>query len=302
VVKIGSAVKNAAPGDKVLLSYNFCGDCDTCKSGHPAYCDTWTPLNFGCSRADGTLSLADEKGADVHCNFFGQSSFGQHAVVAASSMVKVSPETDLKLYAPLGCGLQTGAGAVINSLGTTKGSSLAVWGVGPVGLAAVMAGKIVGAKTIIAIDLQQDRLDLAQELGATHVIDGKARDVVEQVQKLSGANGVNFAVDCTGVPKVVENMVNSLGTRGRGCTVGAPKPGSTAAMDIFSHLMFGREYIGCVEGDADPPKVDTDSLSDLLLANVSTDGPVSDRAAQSRQVCDREDDQVLRCEGFPDGI
>lgn len=254
MVKVGSAVKNAAPGDKVLLSYNFCGDCETCKSGHPAYCDTWTPLNFGGARADGTMSLADEKGADVHCNFFGQSSFGQHAVVASSSMVKVAPDTDLKLYAPLGCGLQTGAGAVLNSLGTTKGSSLAVWGVGPVGLAAVMAGKIVGAKTIIAIDLQQDRLALAQEMGATHIVDGKASDVVEQVQKLSGANGVNFAVDCTGVPKVVENMVNSLGTRGRGCTVGAPKPGSTAALDIFSHLVFGREYIGCVEGDANPPE------------------------------------------------
>jgi Zn-dependent alcohol dehydrogenase len=255
VVKVGSAVKNAGPGDKVLLSYNFCGDCDRCKEDHPAYCDIWAPLNFGGSRIDGTCSLSDANGTDVHCNFFGQSSFGQHAVVAASSMVKVSPDTDLKLYASLGCGLQTGAGTVLNSLGTTKGSSLAVWGVGPVGLAAVMAGVLAGAKTIIAIDLQQDRLTLAKELGATHTIDGRASDVVEQVQKLSGTNGVNFAVDCTGVPKVVENMVNSLCTRGRGCSVGAPKPGSTAAIDIFSHLQFGGEYIGCVEGDANPPQV-----------------------------------------------
>lgn len=165
VAKVGSAVKNVAPGDKVLLSYNFCGDCITCKEGHPAYCDNWTPLNFGGSRIDGTCSLSDAKGADVQCNFFGQSSFGQHAVVAASSMIKVLPDTDLKLYAPLGCGFQTGAGAVLNSLGTTKGSSLAVWGVGPVGMAAVMAGVLAGAKAIIAIDLQQDRLALAKELG-----------------------------------------------------------------------------------------------------------------------------------------
>ena len=258
VVKVGADVKNAVPGDKVLLSFNFCGDCDTCKSGHPAYCDTWAPLNFGCTRADGTLSLADEQGAEVHCNFFGQSSFGNHAVVAANSMVKVSPDTDLKLYAPLGCGLQTGAGAVLNALGTTKGSSLAVWGVGPVGLAAVMAGKIAGAKTIIAIDLQQDRLALAQELGATHIVDGRASDVVEIVQKLSGTTGVNFAVECTGVPKVVENMVSSLAKRGRGCSLGAPKPGSTVAIDITEQLQFGREYIGCCEGDTYPPEVSYD--------------------------------------------
>lgn len=213
------------------------------------------PLNFGGVRADGGMSLKDDKGGDVHCNFFGQSSFGRHAIVSASSIVKVPAETNLKLYAPLGCGLQTGAGSVLNSLGVKSGSSLAVWGVGPVGLAAVMAGVLAGAKKIIAIDLQQDRLKLAQDMGATEIVDGKDADVVEQVRKLSGANGVDFAVDCTGVPKVVEDMINSLGTRGRGCTVGAPKPGSTVAVDIFSHLQFGREYIGCVEGDADPPKV-----------------------------------------------
>ena len=170
-------------------------------------------------------------------------------------MVKVPADTDLKLYAPLGCGLQTGAGAVLNSLAVTKGSSLAVWGVGPVGLAAVMAGVIAGAATIIAVDLQTDRLELAKSLGATHILNGRDEDIVKKVTEHSGSNGVNFAVDCTGVPKVVENMVNSLGTRGRGCTVGAPKMGSMASIDIFTHLVQGREYIGCTEGDAIPSKV-----------------------------------------------
>jgi len=183
-------------------------------------------------------------------------------------MVKVPADTDLRLYAPSGCGLQTGAGAVLNSLGVTKGSSLAVWGVGPVGLAAVMAGVIAGAKAIIAIDLQPDRLELAKSLGATHTLDGGDENVIQKVVELSKSNGVNFAVDCTGVPKVVENMINSLGTKGRGCTVGAPKPGAVASIDIFAHLIHGREYIGSTEGDCVPSKVSSATFSHLDSTNI----------------------------------
>ena len=212
-------------------------------------------LNFSGVRLDETMAFRNERHGDVHGHFFGQSSFGHHAIVSARSMIRVDSQTDLKLYAPLGCGLQTGVGVVLNTLRVTKGSSLAVWGVGPVGLAALMAGSLAGANTVIAIDLQQDRLKLAREVGATATIDGREADVVEQVIKLSGSNGVNFAVDCTGVPSVVENMINSLGTRGRGCSIGTPKPGSRVAVDVFSHLNLAREYIGCVLGDTDPHKV-----------------------------------------------
>ena len=255
VLAIGSAVTHVSPGDKVILSYNHCGFCDSCTSRHPAYCTSFMALNFSGVRVDESTAFRDEKIGNVHSHFFGQSCFGRHAIVSARSMTKVAADTDLKLYAPLGCGLQTGAGAVLNALRVTKESSLAVWGVGPVGLAAVMAGSLVGAKTIIAIDLQQDRLKLAHDMGATAAVDGKEADVVEQVIKLSGANGVNFAVDCTGVGLVVENMISSLGTRGRGCSIGTPKPGTKVAVDVFSHLNLAREYIGCVVGDADPPKV-----------------------------------------------
>lgn len=255
VREVGSEITNVSVGDKVLLSYNFCNTCASCASSHPAYCEKFVPLNFGGVRSDGSLSLQKEQGGDIHCNFFGQSSFSRHAIVSASSMVKVAPDTDLKLYAPLGCGLQTGAGAIFNSLSVTKGSSVAVWGAGPVGLAAIMAAVIAGATTIIAIDLQNDRLELAKTLGATATLSGTDEKVVEKVIELSKGDGVKYGVDCTGVPKVVENMVNSLGTRGRGCTIGAPKPGSVASIDIFTHLLKGREYVGCTEGDCIPAKV-----------------------------------------------
>lgn len=256
VVAVGSDVTAAAPGDKVLLTFDSCGRCSSCTSSHPAYCEKFAELNIRGLRSDGGVSLKDEKGNNVHGHFLGQSSFGQHAIVGANAMVKIPADIDLKLYAPLGCGLQTGAGAILNSLKVTNGSSLAVWGVGSVGLAGVMAGVLAGAKTIIAIDLEQDRLDLARAFGATQTINGKDVDIVDKVRKLSGkVEGVDFALDCTGVATVVENMINSLGKRGRGCSVGVPSPGSTVAIDMVMHLTMAREYIGSTEGDANPPEV-----------------------------------------------
>lgn len=208
-------------------------------------------------------------------------------------MIKVPADTNLQLYAPLGCGLQTGAGAVLNSLNVTEGSSLAVWGVGPVGLAAIMAGVIAGASIIVAIDLQSDRLALAKSIGATHSINGSDEDVVQKVISLSESNGVDFSLDCTGVPKVVENMISSLGTKGRSCTVGAPKPGALASIDIFAHLIHGREYIGCTEGDCVPSKASSnDSITIPLL--TCADDTLFNRTTQKGKIPIGKDDQVLQ--------
>jgi len=196
---------------------------------------------------------ADKDSQKVYSTFFGQSSFARHTLVHRSSVVRVPSGTDLALYAPLGCGMQTGAGAVLNTLNVREGSTVAVFGVGSVGMAAVMAAGLVRkAKTVIAVDLQESRLALAKELGATHGVLGSAKDVVEQIRALSESNGVDFAVDCTGVPAVVRNMIDALGSRGRAATVGAPGPGHTANLDIMTHLTYGKEYVGCSEGDSLP--------------------------------------------------
>lgn len=255
VVEVGDAIKHIQKGDKVLLSFNHCGTCRQCDAGHMAYCTSFVPLNFSGQRLDGTHTIQTVKGENVYANFFGQSSFMRHAVVSETSMVKVPPETPLHLFAALGCGFQTGAGSVINTLVAKPGSTLAVFGVGPVGMSAIMAGKIVGCSTIIAIDLRADRLAIAMEIGATHTIDGSASDVTEQIRNICPPNGVQFAVDGTGVPKVIETMIESLGTKGRAATVGAPKPGSKAAIDVFNLLILGREYVGCTEGDSNPKTV-----------------------------------------------
>lgn len=204
---------------------------------------------------DGSLSLSAPDGTQIHGNFFGQSSFARHTIVSGNSVVKVPSDTPLGLFAPLGCGVQTGAGAILNTLDVQPGKAVAIFGVGSVGMSAVMAAKMRGASIIIAVDLQPQRLELAKRLGATHSVVGSGEDVVAQIQKISGSNGVDYSVDCAGIPQVVEKALDYLGTRGKAATVGAPAPGKGAGVDVFSHLVMGRQYIGCCEGDGVPGKV-----------------------------------------------
>ena len=252
---------SCAKGDKVLLSFSHCEECAECKAGHPAYCHTFNDRNFGGIRPGrgavgepGTSAMltSETDKSPVYSSFFGQSSFARHTLVHRSSVVKVDPATDLALFAPMGCGMQTGAGAVLNSLNVREGSTVAVFGVGSVGMAAVMAAKLRKAKTIIAIDLQQSRIDLAKKLGATHGVIGSDKDVVEQIRAIVPPLGVDFAVDCTGVPQVVRTMIDALGSRGRASTVGAPGFGKCAEISIMDHLTYGKEYVGCCEGDSLP--------------------------------------------------
>ncbi|KAG4429665.1 hypothetical protein IFR05_014852 [Cadophora sp. M221] len=213
-VEVGSYVNDFQIGDKVLLSFNHCTYCTTCKEPDVAYCDNFMALNFGGSRPDGTRPLytsTDKK--PCNSNFFGQSSFMRTATVHHSTMVKVPQETDLGLCAPLGCGLQTGAGCVFNTLHVGVGNSIVIFGVGTVGLAAVMAAKMAGASTIIASDLSEARIRLAMELGATQTVSATVPDIVGEVRKVCSPLGVRFAIDETGNAQVIENMLAMLAPR-----------------------------------------------------------------------------------------
>ncbi|KAJ9609595.1 hypothetical protein H2200_005922 [Cladophialophora chaetospira] len=260
VLAVGSGVSHVAQDDKVLLSINTCQKCPNCLAGHPNYCDQSMPRNFGgCRISDGstTISVDGEKNGDqVSCfsSFFGQSSFSRHAVVDRSCVFKVPEESDLRLFAPLGCGISTGVGSVLNTLDVKEGSSLAIFGVGSVGLSAVMAGKLRKADTIIAIDLNPSRLDVARHLGATHVVDGNSADVVAELKK-HAPGGVNYAVDCTGSARVIETMLECLAVRGRAAQVGLAAPDKTVPVKILQHLLRGQEYVGCAGGDSVPSKM-----------------------------------------------
>lgn len=164
VLQVGSNIKYIEKKDKVLLSFDSCGSCKQCTSDHPAYCVEWAQRNFGQRRRHGSLSLSTEGGTKIHGNFFGQSSFARHAIVSGNSVVKVPSETPLGLFSPLGCGVQTGAGAILNTLDVQPGKSVAIFGAGSVGMSAIMAAKIREAEIIVAVDLQPQRLELAKKM------------------------------------------------------------------------------------------------------------------------------------------
>ena len=250
VVAVGRDVTDVAVDDHVVLSFVACGRCSTCRAGRPALCQQALERNFFAERADGSTALTTAAHEPVHSHFFGQSSFATHALAPAASVVVIDRDLDLRLAGPLGCGFQTGAGAIFNSLQPGPGSTIAVFGVGAVGLAAVMAAKIAGCGTIIAVDRHRSRLDLALEVGATHVLPAGGQDVVEAVRELCDG-GAEFAVDTTGNPVVVRQAVESLRVAGVFGLIGSAKLGTEVALDL-THMLFGRIFRGIILGDSTP--------------------------------------------------
>lgn len=251
VERIGRAVTKVQAGDHVVMSFNSCGHCPSCNEHQPTYCHDFFAANFAGARADGTspLSKGDER---IHGNFFGQSSFATYSICTERNIVKVPHDAPLELLGPLACGIQTGAGAVINALKPRMGQSLAVFGSGSVGLSAVMAAKATGLTTIIAIDLVKKRLELARALGATHVIDPSVTpDTVAEIKKITG-HGVGFSFETTGVPKVLRQAVEALAPRGTCGFVGAAALGTEVSLDVMDIMTQGKTLRGIVEGDSTP--------------------------------------------------
>lgn len=251
IVRVGSEVTTLAVGDRVAMSFTSCGACPRCDMGEPANCHNFLAYNFGGVRPDGTSGLS-AAGAQLGANFFGQSSLATHALARASDVVKLPPGTPLELVGPLGCGVQTGAGAVMNSLDVRAGTAIVIAGAGAVGLSAVMAAAVRNAATIIAVDLHENRRALARELGATHTIDPTAGPLSEQVREIIPA-GADYAVDTTAVTPVVEQLLASLGMKGALGLIGVPAdPEATFSMGLLAAPLYGLTVRGIVEGDSVP--------------------------------------------------
>lgn len=251
VVAVGRGVTKVAPGDRVGMTFDSCGSCRSCQTARPSYCHSFFQHNFAASRpADGSNALS-RSGEPLHGHFFGQSSFATHSVARERNVVKIDVEIPLHVAAPFGCGIQTGAGAVLNSLAAPAGSAIAIFGTGAVGLAAVMAAAITGCERIIGVDLHESRLELARELGATDVVNGGAKDAVEEIRKLTGG-GVDFSIEATGSPVVLRQAVDALAPMGKCGVVGAPAFGTEVTLDVNHILTAGRVVQGIVEGDSVP--------------------------------------------------
>ncbi len=247
VLAVGDEVRDVAPGDHVLLSYGWCGRCRPCSQAAAAYCVDSASLNLSGNRPDGSSSFGD----GVRSHFFGQSAFASHAVVPECNVVVVPREVPLALMAPLGCGVQTGAGAVLNALKVPSGASLVVFGAGAVGLSAVMAARLAGADPIIAVDLVPGRLQLARDLGATHVVDARTQDPMRVIAQVTGGTP-DFTLEAAGTATTFRQALSCLGRRGVCGLVGAAGPAVTPEFDWAHVLMNGITVRGIIQGDSTP--------------------------------------------------
>ena len=195
VTKIGAGVENVAVGDHVVIGWPFCGTCRNCIRGEHRYCLHTGELLTGGHRVEGPhageSAYTRKDGSSVSGHFFGQSSFADYSLVTASQLVVVDESVPLELVGPLACGITTGAGAVFNTANPGPGESVVVYGVGAVGLGAIMAARNSAAATIIAVDLHDSRLELAQRYGATHTINSGKEDSLERIREITGGAAVN---------------------------------------------------------------------------------------------------------------
>ncbi len=250
VEEVGPGVADLEVGDHVVLGFASCGVCRNCLMARSFACSRHAELNFGGKMDDGSHRL--HRGDQPLSNFFGQSSFATHSVAKSRNAVKVPKDIDLALLGPLGCGLMTGAGTVFNRLSPPPGSAIAVVGAGAVGLSAIMAAAIVGCSTIISIDIHQNRLDLALELGATHVINvQKTPDIVSEIRSITNG-GADFTVEAAGHPLLLRQMVDALAPIGTAVQLGGLPQGTEASIDSNDLRSKSKTVAGLVEGGSVP--------------------------------------------------
>lgn len=250
VEQVGADVAGIEVGDHVLLSFRSCRSCGPCAEGAVGYCDDSLMLNYMGFRMDGTTTHLRD-GVPVFGSFFGQSSLAQHAIAYADNCVVVDKSLDLTLLAPYGCGFQTGAGTVLNLFDPRPDDSIVVFGVGAVGLAALAAAQAVGVATLVAVDLADARLEVAEKYGAVRVNPGYLgeQSVPDRVKELTGG-GASFAIDTTAVSAVVKQAQQSL--RNRGTLVALGLGAEEYAIDAIDLLQSGKVIRSSIEGESDP--------------------------------------------------
>lgn len=248
ILEVGSHVHNLRVGDHVGFSFGFCGHCERDLAGEPYACENFNAINFGGTMPDGSRPIS--KDGKRISSFFAQSGFAEHAVVNHNSVVKVDERIELALVGPLGCGIQTGAGAVLNRLKPPFGSTIAVFGCGTVGLSAIMAAKIAGCKEVIAVDLHDNMLNLALELGASKTFNvQRVSNLVEEIKDYTHG-GIHYAIDTTGNALSIRNAMASLRFSGTCVILGMTEE---LSFHVQNELMGeAKTLAGCVEGDANP--------------------------------------------------
>lgn len=247
VGQVGPGVTSVRVGDHVCLSYDSCGSCRSCALGQPSYCAEFMARNLSGRTVGGEARAVGADSEPVAARWFGQSSLATYALATERNAVVVDPSLPLEKLGPLGCGVQTGAGSVMVALDAQPGSSLVVFGTGAVGLSAVLGAVVAGVSTIVAVDLNAQRLKTAEEFGATHTIEGDAPDVVEQIREIV-PGGVDYSLDTTGVPQVMRNALSALRLGGAAALVGVQQ----GDLVVDGLTLPGRNVLGVLEGSVVP--------------------------------------------------
>ncbi|KAK5197119.1 hypothetical protein LTR99_000522 [Exophiala xenobiotica] len=267
VERVGSEVTKVAPGDHVIICYSSCGECEYCLRKETSYCDLWFKYNFGIGRLDGSKTFSSTAdGKRITSHFFGQSSFARNILVSENGLVKVDKHIPFEKLAPLGCGVMTGAGAMLNVINPTSEMTVVVVGVGTVGLAAIMALKLLERppKKVIAVDIVGSRLEMARAYGATHGVNSKIRpDLMKVLMDITNGHGVDGAIDTTGRPAVLKELIHSAARKGKVVSVGVGDLSAEVSHNIFEMVNSGCSYHGCCEGDCYPQEF----LPELLTAH-----------------------------------
>ncbi len=249
VVRVGSAVTSLAPGDHVVMANPSCGHCDDCRAGYETYCAHAPQLKQSGYRSDGRSLSFKHGDTPVYGSFFQQSSFAALTLAMERNTIRVPKDAPLDLLAAFPCGVNTGAGAVLNVLKPQPGDAYVAFGTGTVGFAGLLAAKLCGCDPIIAVDLFDDRLALARELGATHTVNARHPDLVTEVKRLAGGRGARFCLEAAGAPEALRAAVAVLAPRGTACLVGSARPGVEVSLEMKT-VQQGRIVRGCTQGES----------------------------------------------------
>ncbi len=267
VESVGEGVTDVEPGDFVILNWRaVCGQCRSCLKGKPQIC-------FATHNAEQKMTLED--GTELS-PALGIGAFAEKTLVAAGQCTKVDPNASPAAAGLLGCGVMAGIGAAINTGGVSRGDSVAVFGCGGVGDAAIAGSKLAGASIIIAVDLDDQKLEWAEGFGATHTINSRTEDAVEKIRELTGGNGVDVAIDAIGLPEVYKQCFEARDLAGTVVLVGVPHPDMVLELPFIDVFGRGGALKSSWYGDCLPSR-DFPMLIDLYQqGRLDLDGFVSE--------------------------
>jgi S-(hydroxymethyl)mycothiol dehydrogenase len=255
VESVGDGVTGVAPGDFVVLNWRaVCGTCRSCLRGRPWYC-------FNTFNATQKMTLLD--GTELS-PALGIGAFADKTLVHAGQCTKVDPSAPATAAGLLGCGVMAGIGAAINTGNVGRGDSVAVFGCGGVGDAAIAGSRLAGAHTIIAVDIDDRKLTVAKEFGATHTVNSKEQDPVEYIRSVTGGNGADVCIDAVGHPGVYRQAFDARDLAGTVVLVGVPRPDMTIELPLIEVFGHGGQLKSSWYGDCLPSR-DFPMLIDLYL-------------------------------------